>query len=91
MINTAYNDNESISLPANLCFTINYKTCAGYVCSTPCGGYDFGTNWFGDQLSDLMSLCVDIGQTGEIYTDSDVIYEVGLVYNGQAFPQYEAC
>ncbi|KUJ07876.1 uncharacterized protein LY89DRAFT_353890 [Mollisia scopiformis] len=91
VINTALDDNETITIPDNLCFEISYQTCVGYVCSTPCGGYTFSTTWFGNTLSDLLSLCVDDGQGGEIYTTSDVIYEVGFVTDGEGFPQYEAC
>ncbi|KAI1341693.1 hypothetical protein F5Y15DRAFT_344780 [Xylariaceae sp. FL0016] len=90
VIDEVYAAQQSLSVAANACLVFQYGTCWGFFCSL-CQQLTTTTDFIGNQLASVESLCVAGGQVGTIVGEDAPQWDAGFVYQGKSLPTYDVC
>lgn len=83
-----YASDETLVLSESTCLVFDYGTCRGFFCAL-CSSLATSTDFVGNQLSTVASLCVDNGQVGAIVGEDAPQFDAGFVYKGGDLPTYD--
>jgi hypothetical protein len=88
VISQVYASSETLVLSASTCLVFDYGTCRGFFCAL-CEQLATSSDFVGNQLSSVASLCVDSGQAGAIVGEDPPQWDAGFVYQGGDLPGYD--
>ncbi|KLU92005.1 hypothetical protein MAPG_10952, partial [Magnaporthiopsis poae ATCC 64411] len=90
IIDQVYAANQDILIPTNACVTFEFNTCRGFFCSL-CTNLRVSTDFIGNQLLTVDTLCVAGGQAGTVVGTQPPQWDAGFVRVGTGLPTYDVC
>ncbi|KAI1845378.1 hypothetical protein JX265_005240 [Neoarthrinium moseri] len=90
VIDQVYASQQSLVVAGGSCLLFQFNTCWGFFCAL-CEQLATSTDFIGNQLGSVESLCVESGQVGTIVGEDPPQFDVGFVYRGQGLPTYDVC